>query len=152
MTTTAKIVVCDGDQTGQELLIEALRVLEEDVIGFPVELIHYDLSLANREKTNNGVVREAAAAMSEIGLGLKAATITPEAIGSVGSPNRILREGIDGKVIVRVGRPIPGVAPVLSLSQPLVAIRMAVGDAYRAKEGREGDAGSSEEGAWRTAY
>jgi len=150
MSASTKIVVCDGDQTGQELLVEALRVLEPDVIGFDVELIHYDLSLASREKTNNGVVRDAAAAMSEIGLGLKAATITPEAIGSVGSPNRILREGIDGKVIVRVGRPIPGVAPVLSLSQPLVVIRMAVGDAYGAKEGRDGEAGSTDEAAWRT--
>ena len=34
--------------------------------------------------------------MSETGLGLKAATITPEAGGDVGSPNRILREEIGG--------------------------------------------------------
>ena len=44
------------------------------------------------------------------GLGLKAATVTPEGRDDVGSPNRILREEIGGKVIVRTGRRIPGVA------------------------------------------
>ena len=50
--------------------------------------------------------------MRETGLGLKAATITPEGADDVGSPNRILREAIDGKVILRTGRRIPGVTPV----------------------------------------
>ena len=54
---------------------------------------------------------EAAAAIREHGLGLKAATVTPETRGDVGSPNRILREEIGGKVIVRTGRRIPGVVP-----------------------------------------
>ncbi len=144
------IVVCEGDQTGQELLNEALRVLEPSVLGFDVELVRYDLSLANREATNNGVIHEAAAAMVETGLGLKAATITPTEIGSVGSPNRILREGINGKVIVRTGRRIPGVAPIVALSHPVVVVRMAVGDAYGAEEGRDGDPGSTSETAWRT--
>jgi isocitrate dehydrogenase (NAD+) len=144
------IVVCEGDQTGQELLDEALRVLDPSVLGFDVELVRYDLSLANREATKNGVIHEAAAAMVETGLGLKAATITPTQIGSVGSPNRILREGIDGKVIVRTGRRIPGVAPIVSLSHPVVVVRMAVGDAYGADEGRDGEPGSIGETAWRT--
>src|SRR5487761_2132958 len=100
---TTSIVVCEGDETGQELLEESLRVLERSVLGFDVDLVRYDLSLGNRRATNNGVVHEAAAAIVETGLGLKAATITPTEIGSVGSPNRILREGIDGKVIVRTG-------------------------------------------------
>lgn len=88
--------------------------------------------------------------MKETGLGLKAATITPTAIGSVGSPNRILREGVNGKVIVRTGRRIPGVTPVVALSHPVVVVRMAVGDAYGADEGRDGVAGSPDESAWRT--
>lgn len=147
---THSIVVCEGDQTGQELLEEALRVLESNVLGFDVDLVRFDLSLEKRRATNNAVVHEAAAAMVETGLGLKAATITPTEIGSVGSPNRILREGIDGKVIVRTGRRIPGVAPVVSLSHPVVVVRMAVGDAYGAAEGRDGEPGSREESAWRT--
>jgi isocitrate/isopropylmalate dehydrogenase len=147
---TNSIVVCEGDQTGQELLDEALRALAPDVLGFDVELIRFDLSLERRRATNNQVVHDAAAAMVETGLGLKAATITPTEIGSVGSPNRILREGIHGKVIVRTGRRIPGVAPVVSLSHPVVVVRMAVGDAYGADEGRDGEPGSRHESAWRT--
>ena len=147
---TNSIIVCEGDQTGQELLNEALRVLEPSVLGFDVDLVRFDLSLENRRGTNNKVIHEAAAAMLETGLGLKAATITPTEIGGVGSPNRILREGINGKVIVRTGRRIPGVAPVVSLSHPVVVVRMAVGDAYGATEGRDGKPGTRSESAWRT--
>lgn len=144
------IVVCEGDQTGQELLNEALRVLDPSVVGFDIDLVRFDLSLENRRVTNNQIVHDAAAAMVETGLGLKAATITPTEIGGVGSPNRILREGIDGKVIVRTGRRIPGVAPVVGLSHPVVIVRMAVGDAYGAAEGRDGAPGTRDESAWRT--
>jgi isocitrate dehydrogenase (NAD+) len=147
---TNSIVVCEGDQTGQELLEQALRVFDSGVLGFPVDLVRFDLSLEKRRATNNQVVHDAAAAMVDTGLGLKAATITPTEIGSVGSPNRILREGIDGKVIVRTGRRIPGVAPVVALSHPVVVVRMAVGDAYGAAEGREGEPDSPGETAWRT--
>ena len=88
------IVVLEGDETGQELLEEALRVLQPDVIGLELEFPRYDLSLERRRATQNGVVHEAAQAVREHGLGLKAATITPEGHGDVGSPNRILREEI----------------------------------------------------------
>ena len=150
MSVTRQIVVCDGDQTGQELLCEALRVLEPDLLGFELELIRFDLSLESRRATSNGVVREAAAAMRETGLGLKAATITPEITGDVGSPNRLLREGVGGSVIVRTGRRIPGVAPPASVVHPIVVVRMAVGDAYGAEEGRTGEPGQPGEQAWRT--
>jgi isocitrate/isopropylmalate dehydrogenase len=143
-------VICDGDETGQELLVESLRVLEPSLLGLPIELLHHDLSLARRRSSNNGVVHEAAQAMRETGLGLKAATITPPEMGGVGSPNRILREGIGGSVIIRTGRRIPGVKPVVTTSHPIAVVRMAVGDAYGALEGREGPAGGVHEGAWRT--
>ena len=87
--------------------------------------------------------------MTEARFGLKAATVTPEGKDDVGSPNRILREAIDGKVIIRTGRRIPGVTPVAGVHYPIAVVRMAVGDAYGAKEWREtGDAG--EEIAYRT--
>src|SRR4051794_16830216 len=107
-----EIVALEGDQTGQELLDQALRVLEPEVLGLAVQVTRIDLSLENRRRTENAVCREAAAAMRKAGLGLKAATITPERADDVGSPNRILREEIDGKVIMRTGRRIPGVTPV----------------------------------------
>ena len=130
------IVVLEGDQTGQELLVESLRVLAPDVIGFDVDLERYDLSLEKRRETQNAIVHEAAAAMKRAKLGLKAATITPEATGDVGSPNAILRQALDGKVIVRTGRRIPGVRPVAGIHAPISVVRMAVGDAYGAKEWR----------------
>ena len=73
----------------------------------------------------------------ETGLGVKAATITPEDADDVGSPNRILREEIGGTVIVRTGRRIPGITPVAGVHDPISICRMAVGDAYGAEEWRE---------------
>src|ERR671935_1241104 len=142
------IVVLEGDETGQELLEEALRVLAAEVIGFELELPRYDLSLESRRATQNAVVHEAARAVREHGMGLKAATITPEGKDDVGSPNRILREEIGGHVIVRTGRRIPGVVPIGGVHQPISVVRMAVGDAYGAKEWREGE--DEDEVAFRT--
>ena len=50
------IVVLEGDQTGQELLEEALRTLAPDVIGVELEFVRFDLSLEGRRATQNGVV------------------------------------------------------------------------------------------------
>src|SRR5258708_10276891 len=136
MTT---ITVLEGDHTGQELLEQALRVLEPSVIGVELELQRFDLSLDNRRATANQVVRDAADAMRASGLGLKAATVTPELAGDVGSPNAILRERVGGKVIVRTGRRIPGVPPIAGVSAPISVVRMAVDDAYGAREWRDGD-------------
>ncbi|MDQ6929646.1 MAG: isocitrate/isopropylmalate family dehydrogenase [Candidatus Eremiobacteraeota bacterium] len=146
--SVATIAVLQGDETGQELLVEALRVLDKSVIDIDVTLEHYDLSLENRRATNNGIVHEAAAAMKRTRLGIKAATITPETSGDVGSPNAILRSEIGGKVIVRTGRRLPGVRPVAGIHAPISIVRMAVGDAYGAKEWREGEGAS--EVAFRT--
>jgi isocitrate dehydrogenase (NAD+) len=142
------IVVLDGDETGQELLEEALRVLATHVIGITFDFPRFDLSLESRRRTDNGVVYEAARAIREHGLGLKAATVTPEGRDDVGSPNRILREEIGGRVIVRTGRRIPGVVPLGGVHAPISIVRMAVGDAYGAKEWREGE--GEDEVAYRT--
>jgi isocitrate/isopropylmalate dehydrogenase len=142
------IVVLEGDETGQELLEQALRVLDPSVTGLAIDFEHFDLSLESRRATANHVVHEAAAAIREHGFGLKAATITPEGRDDVGSPNRILREEIGGRVIVRTGRRIPGVVPLGGVHAPISIVRMAVGDAYGATEWREG-AGDAE-AAFRT--
>ncbi len=131
------IVVMHGDQTGEELLLEALRLLAPEVIGIHLDFQHIDLSLSRRRETRNGVVQDAADAMCQTGLGLKAATITPPNPGDVGSPNAILREAIDGKVILRTGRRIPRMRPMGGVHAPIAVVRMAVDDAYGAKEWRE---------------
>lgn len=142
------LVVLHGDQTGEELLVQALRLLEPSVLGFDLDLLHWDLSLAKRRESQNEVVSEATRAMCEAGFGLKAATITPEGAADVGSPNAILRKLADGRVIVRTGRRIPGVRPPVAVYSPISVIRMAVDDAYGAKEWREGE--ELDEWAYRT--
>jgi isocitrate dehydrogenase (NAD+) len=144
------IVVLDGDETGQELLEQALRVLEPDLVQLDLQLQRYDLSLQNRRATSNQVVFEAAEAMRAAGLGLKAATITPEGKDDVGSPNRIVRERVGAKVILRTGRRLPGVPTIAGVHEPISVVRMAVEDAYGARESREGDEGSGTEVAYRT--
>src|SRR3954454_19283779 len=150
MPDPLRITVLEGDETGQELLEQALRVLEADVLQLPLDLERFDLSLENRRATGNGVVHEAAVAMRASGFGIKAATITPEGRDDVGSPNRILREEIDGKVIIRTGRRIPGVQPFGGVHFPISVVRMAVEDAYGAQQWREGSEGAAEEVAFRT--
>src|ERR671936_24959 len=83
------IVVLEGDETGQELLEEALRVLAPDVTGLGLEFPRFDLSLSARRETQNEVVHA-----------------------------------------------------------PISIVRMAVGDAYGAREWREGD--GDDEAAFRT--
>jgi isocitrate dehydrogenase (NAD+) len=144
----ATLVVMEGDQTGQELLEEALRVLDPTVTGLPIVIERYDLSLENRRSTRNRVVFEAAEATVRHGFGLKAATITPEDAGDVGSPNALLREAIGGKVIIRTGRRLSGVRPIGGIHAPISVVRMAVDDAYNAREYREGE--GADEVAWRT--
>lgn len=144
------IVVLEGDQTGQELLEEALRVIDPGVVELDITFQRFDLSLETRRLTNNRVVYEAATAMREKGLGLKAATITPTAKGDIGSPNQILREEIGAEVILRTGRRIPGVRPIAGVYAPISVVRMAVEDAYGAKEWREGEEDQLEQVAYRT--
>ena len=87
--TAVRIVVLEGDETGQELLEQSLRVLDGDLLGSSTSSSSASTSRwRHRRETSNGIVDEAAAAMREAGLGLKAATITPEGAGDVGSPNR----------------------------------------------------------------
>jgi isocitrate/isopropylmalate dehydrogenase len=143
-----RIVVMHGDQTGEELLQQALRVATEDDLGLNLEFQDFDLSLKNRERTKNEVVHEAGEAMLSSGFGLKAATITPES-GGLGSPNALLRDAIHAQVILRTGRRIPHVLPVGGVHAPIAVARMAVEDAYGAKEWRQ--AADGDEIAFRTS-
>ena len=144
------IVVMHGDETGEELLAAALRVLQPEVIRQPLEFVDYDLSLKSRQASQNQVVRQAAAAACKTGLALKAATITPEIAGDVGSPNAILREELGAAVILRTGRRLPRILPIGGVYAPITIVRMAVDDAYGAKEWRE-PTETGDEIAWRTS-
>ena len=69
MTTPITIVVLEGDETGQELLEQSVRLLDSDLLGLELALLRFDLSLESRRATSNAVVTEAAGAMREAGLG-----------------------------------------------------------------------------------
>ena len=128
--------------------MEALRILTAPQLASLVHLEHIDLSLAARRESANRVVFQAAELMMASHFGLKAATVTPEGLGEIESPNAILRAEVGGDVIVRTGRRIPGVAPLGGVHSPITVVRMAVDDAYGAVEWREGERG--EELAFRT--
>jgi isocitrate dehydrogenase len=71
MPEPLKIIVLEGDETGQELLVQACRVLDAEVLSLPqLELESYDLSLEKRRETDNAVVHDAARAMRELRLHL----------------------------------------------------------------------------------
>ncbi len=147
-----KIIVLEGDETGQELLEQSLRVLDPDVLQLSSS--SWSASTSRSSTAARPATRSSTrprVAMREAGYGLKAATVTPEGKDDVGSPNRIVREGVDGKVIVRTGRRIPGVVgPVSGVYHPISVVRMAVEDAYGAKQWREGSEGAPDEVAYRT--
>ncbi|MFZ0994464.1 MAG: isocitrate/isopropylmalate family dehydrogenase [Candidatus Dormiibacterota bacterium] len=148
MEARRTITVLHGDETGEELLLEALRILAVPALTPRISLEHVDLSLPSRQATDNAVVHEAARMIRASGLGLKAATVTPLGLGGVGSPNAILRAEVGGEVIVRTGQRIPGVVPVGGVHSPMTVVRMAVEDAYGAVEWRQGS--GPEEVAFRT--
>ena len=71
------IVVMQGDQTGQELLDEALRVLSAPILPSTIDFQTFDLSLENRRTTKNQIVHDAAEAVKKNGSNDLMAVISP---------------------------------------------------------------------------
>ena len=123
-----------------------------DVLGFELQLPRFDLSLEKRRETKTPSSTRRRARSRPTDWGSRRQPSRRKGRDDVGSPNRILREEIGGKVIVRTGRRIPGVLPVGGVHSPISVVRMAVGDAYGAQEWREeGDAGGVPDRADRAA-
>ena len=109
-----------------------------------VDLLYYDLSIENRDATDDQVTVDAANAIKEHGIGVKCATITPDEarVQEFGlkkmwkSPNGTIRNILGGCifrepiVISNVPRLIPG------WTDPIVVGRHAFGDQYRATDFR----------------
>jgi isocitrate dehydrogenase len=107
-----------------------------------VELLYYDLSVENRDATDDQVTIDAANAIKEHGVGVKCATITPDEARVEEfhlkkmwkSPNGTIRNILGGCifrepiVISNVPRLIPG------WTDPIVVGRHAFGDQYRATD------------------
>ncbi|MCC6304716.1 MAG: NADP-dependent isocitrate dehydrogenase [Rhodobacteraceae bacterium] len=109
-----------------------------------LRLDYFDLSITNRDATDDRVTEAAAHAIARHGVGVKCATITPDEarVAEFGlkkmwkSPNGTIRN-ILGGVIFRepiICRNVPRLVP--GWTQPIVVGRHAFGDQYRATDFR----------------
>ena len=107
-----------------------------------IDLKYYDLSVENRDATNDQITIDAANAINKYGVGVKCATITPDEARVEEfklkemwkSPNGTIRN-ILGGVIFRepiICRNVPRLVP--GWTQPIVVGRHAFGDQYRATD------------------
>jgi isocitrate dehydrogenase len=107
-----------------------------------VDLHYYDLSVENRDATNDQVTIDAANAIKKFGVGVKCATITPDEARVKEfnlkqmwkSPNGTIRN-ILGGVIFRepiICKNVPRLVP--GWTKPIIIGRHAFGDQYRATD------------------
>lgn len=132
------VVELDGDEMTRIIW----RFIKERLIHpyLDVELKYYDLSIQNRDATDDQVTIDAANAIKKYNVGVKCATITPDEarVEEFGlkkmwvSPNGTLRNILGGVVfrepiiISNIPRLVPG------WNKPIIIGRHAFGDQYRA--------------------
>ena len=142
----AKIKVANPvvDMDGDEMTRIIWKLIKDKLI-FPyldLELDYYDLSVENRDATNDQVTIDAAHATQKHGVAVKCATITPDEARVEEfklkkmwkSPNGTIRN-ILGGVIFRepiICQNVPRLVP--GWTQPIVVGRHAFGDQYRATD------------------
>ncbi len=134
------IVEMNGDEMTR--IIWGL-VKERLIVPFvDLKLEEYDLYLPERDRTNDAVTLEAARAIRRHGVGVKCATITPDAARvkeynlqkQWPSPNGTIRAALDGTVFRKpiAVRSIPPM--VRSWTKPITIGRHAYGDVYKNAE------------------
>ena len=144
----AKIKVANPvvDLDGDEMTRIIWQYIKDKLI-FPyldIDIEYYDLSVENRDATNDQVTVDAAHAIKKHGVGIKCATITPDEARVKEfnlkemwkSPNGTIRN-ILGGVIFRepiIAKNVPRLVP--GWTQPIVVGRHAYGDQYRATDFR----------------
>lgn len=144
------LVELDGDEMTRILWKEIREELLEPYIELKTE--YYDLGLQYREETKDQVTVDAANAIAKYGVGVKCATITPNAqrveeyhLSKMWkSPNGTLRAILDGTVF-RTPIVVNNIHPVVrTWKQPITIARHAYGDIYKATEYRVADQGKAE--------
>lgn len=137
---TTPLVEIDGDEMTRVLWQWVKDILILPYVDLKTE--YYDLSIQNRDATDDKVTVEAANACLKYGVGVKCATITPNAqrVEEFGlkrmypSPNATLRAIMDGTVF-RAPVLVKGVTPLVpTWTKPIVIARHAYGDVYKAVE------------------
>jgi isocitrate dehydrogenase len=117
-----------------------------------LETVYYDLHVAHRDETDDKVTVAAARAIAEHGVGVKCATITPNAarVEEYGlkqawrSPNATLRGLLDGTVF-RQPIMVKNIPPtVRTWKKPIIIGRHAYGDVYANREVYVPGAGTAE--------
>ena len=144
----AKIVVQNPvvDLDGDEMTRIIWQAIKDKLIlpYLDLKIEYYDLSIQNRDATNDQVTVDAANAIKKHGVGIKCATITPDEarVEEFGlkkmwkSPNGTIRN-ILGGVIFRepiICKNVPRLVP--GWTQPIIVGRHAFGDQYKATDFR----------------
>ncbi len=146
---TSPLVEMDGDEMTRILW----KMIKDELILPFVDLKteYYDLGLPHRDETGDQVTKDAAEACKRLGVGVKCATITPNAKRMDEyklhemwkSPNGTIRSILDGTVF-RTPITIPSIKPVVkNWQEPITIARHAYGDVYKSVELRVNEPGTA---------
>jgi isocitrate dehydrogenase len=144
------LVEIDGDEMTRILW----QMIKDTLINPFVELKteYYDLALPRRDETDDQITIDSANAIKRLGVGVKCATITPNAqrVEEYSlkqmwkSPNGTIRSILDGTVF-RAPILIDSIKPVVkNWKKPITIARHAFGDVYKATEYRVPGRGKAE--------
>ena len=131
------LVEMDGDEMTRVIWAMIKDILLKPFVDLKTE--YYDLGLPSREASGDKVTHEAAMAVKRLGVGVKCATITPNAQHMTEynltqmwkSPNGTIRAILDGTVF-RTPIMVKGVVPYIpTWEQPITIARHAYGDIYK---------------------
>ncbi len=134
------LVEMDGDEMTRIIWKMIKDILLEPYIDLKTE--YYDLGLKKRDETNDQITVDAAMAIKKYGVGVKCATITPNAqrVEEYGlkemwkSPNATIRAILDGTVF-RTPIILDSIEPfVKTWKKPITIARHAYGDVYKNAE------------------
>ena len=134
------LVEMDGDEMTRVLWKAIKEILILPHVDLNTE--YYDLGLPERERTADKVTFDAAEAIKKYGVGVKSATITPNAqrvqeynlTQMWKSPNGTIRAALDGTVF-RAPVLVDGIKPLVpNWTQPITIARHAYGDVYSGVE------------------
>ena len=144
------LVEMDGDEMTR-IIWDFIKVnLLEPYIDLNLE--YYDLGLPHRDETDDAVTIQAAEAIKKYGVGVKCATITPNAQrveeyhlkDMYKSPNGTIRAILDGTVF-RAPILVKGIKPsVRTWEAPITIARHAYGDVYKDTEYKVDGAATAE--------
>ncbi len=144
------LVEIDGDEMTRVLWQKIKDILICPYVELKTE--YYDLGLENREKTSDKITIESAEAIKKYGVGVKCATITPNAqrveeykLSKMWkSPNGTIRSMLDGTVF-REPIMVKGLRTYIpGWTQPIIVARHAYGDVYSGVEAYVKESGKAE--------